>query len=115
MSVPTWRSFRSSSSPISHSHLEACPANAPKTDLSGFKPNVEAIAAKKPDLVVIADDGSGLSGSLKNVNIRVLVQPAVSLGVDMPVSHAVAAILRGASTIDAAIESLLARPFKAEE
>jgi glycerol-3-phosphate dehydrogenase (NAD(P)+) len=45
----------------------------------------------------------------------VLVELAVSLGVDMPVSHAVAAILRGASTIDAAIESLLARPFKAEE
>jgi glycerol-3-phosphate dehydrogenase (NAD(P)+) len=32
----------------------------------------------------------------------------------MPVSNAVADILRGASTIDDAIESLLARPFKAE-
>src|SRR5204863_5096437 len=52
------------------------PANAPKTDLSGFKPNVEAIAAKKPDLVVSADDSSGLAASLGKLNIRVLTQPA---------------------------------------
>jgi glycerol-3-phosphate dehydrogenase (NAD(P)+) len=32
----------------------------------------------------------------------------------MPVSTAVADILRGAKTINEAIESLLARPFKAE-
>ncbi|HMH95433.1 MAG TPA: glycerol-3-phosphate dehydrogenase, partial [Bradyrhizobium sp.] len=34
---------------------------------------------------------------------------------DMPVSKAVAAILSGKVTIDAAIEGLLTRPFKAEE
>jgi len=45
----------------------------------------------------------------------VLIELAASQKVDMPVSNAVAAILRGAITIDAAIESLLARPFKAEE
>jgi len=39
---------------------------------------------------------------------------AASQDVDMPVSKAVAAILRGAVTIDQAIESLLTRPFKAE-
>ena len=32
------------------------PADAPKTDLSGFKPNAEAIAGKNPDLVVLSDD-----------------------------------------------------------
>lgn len=53
------------------------PANAPKTDLSGFKPNVEAIAARKPDLVVVADDSAGLSGALGKVGVPVLVQPAV--------------------------------------
>jgi len=45
----------------------------------------------------------------------VLIELAASRGVDMPVSHAVADILSGATTIDAAIESLLTRPFKAEE
>ncbi|HZD29985.1 MAG TPA: NAD(P)H-dependent glycerol-3-phosphate dehydrogenase, partial [Xanthobacteraceae bacterium] len=44
----------------------------------------------------------------------VLIELAASQNVDMPVSHAVAAILSGAVTIDAAIESLLTRPFKAE-
>jgi len=39
---------------------------------------------------------------------------AASLEIDMPVSNAVADILRGASTIDDAIESLLTRPFRAE-
>lgn len=44
----------------------------------------------------------------------VLVELAASQKVDMPVSNAVALILAGAVTIDAAIESLLTRPFKAE-
>ncbi len=44
----------------------------------------------------------------------VLVELAHSKDVDMPVSSAVAAILSGAVTIDAAIEGLLTRPFKAE-
>jgi len=44
----------------------------------------------------------------------VLIELAASQNVDMPVSHAVAAILSGAVTIDRAIESLLTRPFKAE-
>lgn len=45
----------------------------------------------------------------------VLVELAASQGVDMPVSNAVAAILAGKTSIDAAIEGLLTRPFKAEE
>jgi glycerol-3-phosphate dehydrogenase (NAD(P)+) len=45
----------------------------------------------------------------------VLIELAASHDVDMPVSNAVATILSGATTIDEAIESLLARPFKAEE
>jgi glycerol-3-phosphate dehydrogenase (NAD(P)+) len=44
----------------------------------------------------------------------VLIELALSKNVDMPVSSAVAAILSGAITIDAAIEGLLTRPFKAE-
>ena len=45
----------------------------------------------------------------------VLVELAAAQNVDMPVSNAVAAILSGQLTIDAAIEGLLTRPFKAEE
>jgi glycerol-3-phosphate dehydrogenase (NAD(P)+) len=45
----------------------------------------------------------------------VLIELAASQNVDMPVSNAVAAILSGKVTIDAAIEGLLTRPFKAEE
>jgi glycerol-3-phosphate dehydrogenase (NAD(P)+) len=44
----------------------------------------------------------------------VLVELAAAEGVDMPVSLAVADILRGAVTIDDAVEGLLTRPFKAE-
>jgi len=45
----------------------------------------------------------------------VLVELAAAANVDMPVSQAVAAILDDRLTIDAAIEGLLTRPFKAEE
>jgi glycerol-3-phosphate dehydrogenase (NAD(P)+) len=45
----------------------------------------------------------------------VLVELAAARKVDMPVSQAVAAILDDRLTIDAAIEGLLTRPFKAEE
>jgi len=36
-------------------------------------------------------------------------------GIDMPISAAVAAVLQGSLTVDAAIESLLTRPLKSEE
>src|SRR3981081_4558081 len=42
----------------------------------------------------------------------VLIEQAACQDVDMPVSNAVAAILSGKITIDAAIEGLLTRPFK---
>jgi iron complex transport system substrate-binding protein len=50
------------------------PKNVPKTALSGFTPNVEAIAAYRPDLVVIAYDPKGLSGALEKLGITVLHQ-----------------------------------------
>jgi glycerol-3-phosphate dehydrogenase (NAD(P)+) len=45
----------------------------------------------------------------------VLLEIARDKGVDMPISAAVAAVLAGELTVDAAIESLLARPLKSEE
>ncbi|MGX9424353.1 MULTISPECIES: NAD(P)H-dependent glycerol-3-phosphate dehydrogenase [Bradyrhizobium] len=44
----------------------------------------------------------------------VLIELAASQNIEMPVSNAVAAILTRQLTIDAAIEGLLTRPFKAE-
>src|SRR3954451_9791593 len=43
----------------------------------------------------------------------VLIELAAAKGIDMPLSNAVAAILRGAVSIDEAIDNLLTRPFKA--
>lgn len=44
----------------------------------------------------------------------VLIELAAEKSVEMPVANAVAAILGGAVTVDAAIEALLTRPFRAE-
>ncbi|SES89600.1 ABC transporter substrate-binding protein [Nonomuraea wenchangensis] len=52
------------------------PPEAPKTDLSGFKPNVEAIVAKKPDLVVVSDDLDNVVAELGKVGVPVLLEPA---------------------------------------
>jgi iron complex transport system substrate-binding protein len=54
------------------------PKEAPKTKLSGYTPNVEAIAGYKPDLVVLSFDTGGVVASLRKLGIRVLVQPAAS-------------------------------------
>jgi iron complex transport system substrate-binding protein len=51
------------------------PANAPKTKLSGYTPNAEAIAGYKPDLVVISGNPSGLVVALGKLHIRTLLQP----------------------------------------
>jgi iron complex transport system substrate-binding protein len=51
------------------------PADAPITDLSAYEPNVEAISAYEPDLVVLSDGGE-LQASLEQLDIEVLVAPA---------------------------------------
>jgi len=48
------------------------PKAAPRTTLSGFTPNVEAIALYRPDLVVIAYDPKGLSEALERLGITVI-------------------------------------------
>lgn len=54
------------------------PADAPRTDLSGFKPNAEAIAAKNPDLVVISNDVDKIVSQLTTLKIPVLLTPAAT-------------------------------------
>jgi iron complex transport system substrate-binding protein len=54
------------------------PKSAPKTSLSGFTPNVEAIAAYRPDLVVAHFDPKGLSEALRRLGITVVIQGAAT-------------------------------------
>ena len=54
------------------------PKAAPKTTLSGFTPNVEAIAAYRPDLVVASYDPKGLVSALGRLGIPVLLHGAAS-------------------------------------
>jgi len=52
------------------------PPGVPTTKLSSLNPNVEAIAAYQPDLVVAAEDNGGLFDNLKRLSIPVLLAPA---------------------------------------
>jgi iron complex transport system substrate-binding protein len=51
------------------------PDDAPTTDLSGFEPNVEAVAGYDPDLVVLSYDANDLVSGLAALDI-----PAIELG-----------------------------------
>jgi iron complex transport system substrate-binding protein len=51
------------------------PAQAPRTHLSGFTPNIEAIAKYRPDLVLIDTDANNIVHKLGELGIPVLVEP----------------------------------------
>lgn len=52
------------------------PPEAPTTDLSGFEPNVEAVAEFDPDLVVLSNDVNDIVKSLEALDIPVILHPA---------------------------------------
>jgi iron complex transport system substrate-binding protein len=55
------------------------PAEAPVTELSGFEPNVEAIAEYRPDLVLASGEGpSELTDGLDRLGVPVIVQSAAT-------------------------------------
>ena len=52
------------------------PEGVPTTDLSGYEPNVEAIAGYEPDLVVM--DSDAIQGELEALGIELYVAPAAT-------------------------------------
>ncbi|NLT56098.1 MAG: ABC transporter substrate-binding protein [Actinomycetales bacterium] len=98
------------------------PAEAPKTSLSAFQPNAEAVAGHSPDLVVLAHDSNGVVKALTTLKIPVLLLPApktlseaytqmVTLGsVTGHVEAATTLVERTRSRIDAAAKA--AAPVK---
>ena len=52
------------------------PARAPHTSLSGYTPNVEAIANYHPDLVLISYNPSGFASQLRQLGIKVKFEAA---------------------------------------
>jgi iron complex transport system substrate-binding protein len=86
-------------------------------ELSSFEPNVEAIAALKPDLVVIADDFTGITTQLEALGLTVWSGPAATtfdsvydqieqLGaVTGHVAEAAALVLKMQTDIDAEVKA----------
>ena len=54
------------------------PSSAPRTGLDGNDPNVEAIAADKPDLVILSDEPPSVDSQLGALGVAVLSTPAAS-------------------------------------
>jgi iron complex transport system substrate-binding protein len=54
------------------------PPDAPSTKLSGYQPNVEAIAGYRPDLVVFSTDAGDLAASLRRLAIPAVGLPAAT-------------------------------------
>ncbi len=52
------------------------PTTAPKTKLSAFKPNVEAIAKFQPDLVIVSNDMEKIVSQLTTLKIPTLLAPS---------------------------------------
>jgi iron complex transport system substrate-binding protein len=52
------------------------PPQAPRTKLSGFQPNVEAIAGYRPDLVLLSNDEQDVVAGLDRLSVPTLLLPA---------------------------------------
>lgn len=90
--------------------LSKFPAEAPTSDLSAYEPNVEAVAAHEPDLVVVSDDINDVVSGLEAVGIPVIHLPAA---VDLDDTYAQIETL-GAATGNPAEAAELVSSMRAE-
>jgi len=92
------------------------PADAPTSDLSGFKPNAEAIAAENPDLVVLSDNLDKIVEQLGALKIPVVLTPAAKSLDDTYTEIGQLGLLTGhqaeASALTARMKAHLAKIFK---
>jgi iron complex transport system substrate-binding protein len=92
------------------------PKRAPRTSLSGYTPNVEAIAGYRPDLVVLSGDANDVVAGLGKLGIRVLLQPAAkNLGeayAEIRQLGAVTGHRRGAAKVVTAMKRTIAKVVK---
>jgi iron complex transport system substrate-binding protein len=54
------------------------PAGAPQTKLSSYKPNAEAVARYKPDLVITSSTSNKLLPALRKLHIPALLEPSAT-------------------------------------
>ena len=87
-------------------HQSDHPPRAPRTRLSGYTPNVEAIAAYRPDLVVLSFDANRIVAALRRLRIPVLLQPTAQT---LPGAYAQIRALGVATGHAHAARSLVAR------
>ena len=93
------------------------PPEAPDTDLSGFAPNLEAIADFEPDLVVMTNDQDNIVDGLVGVGIETLLLPAAETVDDIYAQLAQLGIVTGhvdqaaevVTEMRSSIEELIAR------
>lgn len=92
------------------------PRTAPRTKLSGFTPNVEAILKYRPSVVLVQYDANNVVGGLRAAKVRVVVQPsATNLGRSFAQIRALGALTcrqRGAATTVARMRAGLAAAVK---
>jgi iron complex transport system substrate-binding protein len=93
------------------------PADAPRTDFTGYESSAEDYLPKRPDLVILSTDTTDLVAQLRTLHIPTLLLPAVATiaGADQQIDELgaatghVAAAARTVSAITADLDSL-ARP-----
>ena len=85
--------------------LSNYPRRAPRTSMSGYRPNAEAIASYRPDLVVVRSDG-GIVAELDKLDIPVLVDPEAG---SLPDAYRQIRQLGHATGFPARAEALVAR------